>query len=274
MHIISDIGGTKMRLAASHDLLSFETPTILATPQSYEEALTLFIETAKTLSGGESIESVAIGVPVVLSSDKRSIIQAEFLAAWGGHSFADDLEHALGSTVYLENDTALVGLGEAVFGAGKDSRIVAYITVSTGVNGGRIIDGVIDRSALGFEIGGQYLASSEPLVTLEDMISGSAIEKRYGMHPRDLGKDTPLWEELAKIAAIGIHNTILHWSPDTVVLGGSMFNEIGIPVDSVRTHLSSIMKKFPHIPKIVHSILKDEGGLYGGLARLETIKSS
>jgi predicted NBD/HSP70 family sugar kinase len=100
------------------------------------------------------------------------------------------------------------------------------------------------------------------------LISGSAVEKRYGVHPLELGADTPVWEELARIAAIGIHNTILHWSPDTVVFGGSMFNEIGIPIESVKVHLAAIMKKIPQIPNIVHSSLHDEGGLYGGLARL------
>lgn len=268
MHIVSDIGGTKMRLAGTHDLQSFQAPIFLATPQSYDEALALFVESAKTIAAGEVIESIAIGVPVVLTTDKRSIIQSQNLPQWGGHAFADDLEKALGTKVYLENDTALVGLGEAVFGAGKGGSIIAYITVSTGVNGIRIIDGIIDRSTLGFEIGGQYLSSAEPLVSLEELISGRAIETRYGMHPRDLGKDTPLWEELARTAAIGFHNTILHWSPDTVVFGGSMFNEIGIPVDSVRSHLTEVTKKFPTIPTIVHSSLKDEGGLYGGMARL------
>ena len=257
-----------MRLAGTHDLNSFDTPIFLATPKAYDEGFALFVETAKQIAGNESIESIAIGVPGVLAPDKRTLLQSQNLPQWGGHTFADDLERALGTKIFLENDTALVGLGEAVFGAGKGSAIVAYVTVSTGVNGIRIIDGVIDRAALGFEIGGQYLSATAPLVTLEELISGSAIEKRYGMHPRDLGKESPLWEELAQVAAIGIHNTILHWSPNIVVFGGSMFNEIGIPVDSVYRHLSDVMKKIPQIPNIVHSSLHDEGGLYGGLARL------
>lgn len=258
-----------MRIAGVHDPGRFDTPTFLATPQSYDEALALFIETVRTIAGGEPIDRLAIGVPVVLSTDKRSVIKSENLPAWGGHSFADDLEKSLGAQVFLENDTALVGLGEAVFGAGKDASIVAYVTVSTGVNGVRIVDGKIERAALGFEIGGQYLSHEGDLVTLEELISGSAVEKRYGMHPRELGVDTPIWEELARIVAIGIHNTILHWSPDTVVFGGSMFNEIGIPIESVKDHLAAIMKKIPQIPTIVHSSLHDEGGLYGGLARLK-----
>ena len=269
MYIVSDTGATKMRIAGAHDFDKFDEPMIFVTPQSYDEALALFVETARSIAGNEPIEKVAIGVPAVLSSDKRSVIRLEHLPQWDGHLFADDLEKNLDAKVFLENDTALVGLGEAVFGAGKDASIVAYITVSTGVNGVRIVDGKIERAALGFEIGGQYLSHEGDLVTLEELISGSAVEKRYGVQPRELGADTPIWEELARIVAIGIHNTILHWSPETVVLGGSMFNEIGISIESVKNHLASIMKKIPQLPTIVHSSLHDEGGLYGGLARLK-----
>jgi glucokinase len=262
-----------MRIAGAYDLSKFDPPTVLETPQSYETALALFIETAKHIAGTESISAIVIGVPGVLSSDKRSILKSEHLPQWGGHAFADDLAGSLSSKVHLENDTALVGLGEAVSGAGKGASIVAYITVSTGVNGARVVDGMIERSAIGFEIGAQYLShdlSHEgELATLEELVSGSAIHAKYGVHPRDLGKDSPVWEELARITAIGIHNTILHWSPERVVLGGSMFNDIGIPVESVKDHLAKIMKKFPQIPEIVHSTLHDEGGLYGGLARLK-----
>jgi predicted NBD/HSP70 family sugar kinase len=269
MYILADIGGTKMRIARASDISTFDKPTIEVTPQSYEKALTLFIQTAKNLAANDSIDSIVIGVPAVLGPDKRSILKSQNLSQWGSHLFADDLEKALATKVYLENDTALVGLGEATAGAGKNASVVAYITVSTGVNGVRIVDGTIDRASLGFEIGGQYLSHDEKLVTLEELISGNAIHQKQGVHPRELGKDWNGWEDLARIAAIGIHNTILHWSPERVVLGGSMFNEIGISVESVAKYIDKIMQKFPQTPEIVHSTLRDEGGLYGALARIK-----
>ena len=136
----------------------------------------------------------------------------------------------------------------------------------------RVIDGAIDRSTQGFEIGGQYLFVDDIPTSLENLISGSAITKKYGKHPKEIEKDSPVWEELASLTAYGVHNTILHWSPDRVVLGGSMFNEIGISALRVHTHVQEIMKKFPSIPDIVHSTLKDVGGLYGALVHLKQIK--
>jgi predicted NBD/HSP70 family sugar kinase len=272
MYIVADIGGTKMRVAGSSDLSSFNEPVILDTPQEYDKGIALFAETARKIAGGESIEKCAVGIAGTLSPDKRALVRSTHLQQWGNHSFGSDLEAALHSSIYVENDTALVGLGEAVFGAGKGATICAYITVSTGVNGIRIINGKIDQGIDGFEIGGQYLAMGEHPETFEDLVSGYAIEQKYGKHPRELGKEWDGWENLARTTAFGVHNTILHWSPERVVLGGSMFNEIGISIDRVQNHLQTIMKKFATIPDIVHAELHDTGGLYGGLARLKEME--
>jgi predicted NBD/HSP70 family sugar kinase len=264
MYIVADIGGTKMRIARSRDLTQFDEPIKLDTPHDYGEALDVIRGTSHDLAQGEQIAALAIGVASALSADKRSIYAGRNLG-WGARPVADDIASALATTVHMENDAALVGLGEAIAGAGASASIIAYITVSTGVNGVRIVDGSIDRSAEGFEIGGQYLNVEEPLLTFEDMVSGTAVQKIYGKPPRDLGKDNPLWVELAQMCAFGVHNTILHWSPNRVVLGGSMFNDIGISVEVVAQHVQKIMKKFPLAPEIVHSSLGDFGGLHGGL---------
>ncbi len=269
MFIVADIGGSKMRIAKSDDLKSFSEPVIQPTPQEYPAGIEQIMTTVHDLIGaGTKIDGVAIGIAGPLSADKRSVFKTPHLH-WDGRAVADDVERALnGTSVYLENDVALVGLGEAVAGAGAGSSIVAYVTVSTGVNGVRIVDGKIDRTAEGFEIGGQFMTVEEPRLTLEDMVSGTAVAKAFGKPPREIPKDDPLWEELAEILAYGIHNTIVHWSPNRVVLGGSMFNEVGIPVPSVAAHVQKIMTKFPVTPEIVHSALGDVGGLHGGLELL------
>src|SRR6185503_10097023 len=125
-----------------------------------------------------------------LSKDKRFPLTAPQgkLLDWKAKPLADDLEALFHAPAYLENDTAIVGLGEAVYGAGKGVQIVVYVTVSTGVNGVRVVDGMIEKSRQGFEIGGQYL-SMNPQHTLEELVSGTAVTERFGSHPKDLGKD-------------------------------------------------------------------------------------
>ncbi len=265
MYIVADIGGSKTRIAGCASLEQYDAPSKFDTSQDYREGITRFCDAVRQTAGNRAIEAIAIGVPGPLSDNKRTIGEARHLPQWVGHELAGDIEKALSTRVFLENDTAQVGLGEAVYGAGMGAPVVFYMTVSTGVNGVRIIGGAIDRGRA--EMGGQYL-DADGVQTLEDLISGTVISKRFGKPPKEVAKDDPVWEELAKITAVGVHNSILHWSPDRVVLGGSMFNEIGIPVESVATHVKRIMKKFSSVPEIVHSTLKDEGGLWGGLALL------
>ncbi len=269
MYIVADIGGTKMRIAGSRDLSQFDEPIIIDTPREYEQGIIAIAETMKKVAADDKIESVVAGIRGSVSQEKGTMWDARALSLWAGKPIVGDLSRLISTdSIRLENDTALVGLGEAVYGAGQGVSIVVYMTVSTGVNGVRIVDGRIDPSAQGFEIGGQYL-SMDPMMTTGDYISGRAISERFGVHPKELGKDHPIWEDLARTTAFGLHNTILHWSPERVVLGGSMFNEIGIPVDRVAFHVKAIMKKFPEVPEIVHSSLGDVGGLWGGLALLK-----
>jgi predicted NBD/HSP70 family sugar kinase len=259
MYILLDIGGTKTRIAGSVDLNTFSEPLILDTPQGYDEAIARIGEAASQVSGGIALRGAVAGY----TRNWHKLPQ------WKGRDLAKDLQDALHTPVYIENDTALVGLGEAVYGAGKGAPLCVYYTVSTGVNGVRIVEGKIDTARVGFEVGGQYLGTGETLNTLEELVSGGAVHNRYAMHPRDLGKDNPLWEELARTLAIGIHNSILHWSPDRVVIGGSMMNDIGIPVPRVAEHVKTLMHKHPTVPEIVHSSLGDIGGLWGGMALLK-----
>lgn len=267
MKIIADIGGTKTRIACSNDLLGFSEPVIYDTPREYAVGIRRFIETAQKIAGSEHIDGVQIGIRGTIVRERGAIKDSHILTDWSEKPLCHEIAVALSAHVDIENDVATVAMGEAHFGAGKDTSIVAYITVSTGVNGCRIVDGKIDRSRQGFEIGGQYL-NIEPTITFEEMVSGTTVSRQYKMHPKDLGKDHELWQELAQLCAYGVHNTILHWSPDKVVLGGSMFNEIGISVPLVAENIKKIMTKFPNVPEIVHSSLGDVGGLWGAIAIL------
>jgi predicted NBD/HSP70 family sugar kinase len=271
MYIVADIGGTKTRIAKSKDLKSFEEPIIIDTLQDYEKGVEEVSNVITKVASNETIDAIAVAMAGVLSHDKRMVSGARHLPFWRSHDIVGELEKKFNTKVYMENDTAQVGLGEAVFGAGEGAEIVVYITVSTGVNGVRIVSGEIEPAVLGFEIGGQYLSMGDVPRSLEDLISGKAISEKYAVaSPKMIAIDSPVWEELAEYCAYGVHNTILHWSPSRVVLGGSMFNEIGIKVDRVQAHVQRLMKKFPEVPEIVHSRLGDLGGLWGGLRILQS----
>lgn len=281
MYILFDIGGTKMRLAASRDGKTFEEPQRVPTPLDFAEAMRQFRHIAQELANGERVEAMAGGVAGPFDRERTKLVNAPNLPDWVQKPLKDELSSiADGAPVLLENDTAVVGLGEATFGAAKGYGMVAYVSVGTGVGGARIVDGAIDKSVFGFEIGHQYISVEKTHAGsvmcscgasghLEGYISGTGFQRRYGKKPVEIA-DSAIWEEAAKVVAYGLNNVIVHWSPDVVVLGGSMIlGERAISIDTVATYLKHICAIFPELPKIKKAQLGDDGGLHGALVLLK-----
>lgn len=281
MYIAFDIGGTKMRIAASRDCRELVgEPRIVETPKDFDEGVELFGKLAGELRGGEKIEMAGGGIAGPLDKEKAKLLNSPNIPGWIGKPLKDKLSKILEAPVHIANDTAIVGLGEAHFGAGKGYNIVVYITVSTGVGGARIVGGVIDERAFGFEPGHQIIDIDNTVCPkclsgqLEDLISGTAIEHRFDMKPYEV-KDVHLWnEELPKLLSYGLANTIMHWSPDVVVLGGSMVvGDPAISISQTEKYLKEILKIFPELPDIKKAECGDLGGLYGALAFIDQHKS-
>lgn len=250
-----------MRVARKMSETEFSEPLKVETPVGGTEGIRLLFELAQKVAGEEVVEGVYGGVAAVLK-DQR-IVNSSNLKGWIGTDFKSIAEER-GCLVHVKNDASVVGLGEAVFGAGKDKRIVVYITVSTGVGGARIIAGRIDESAYGFEPGHQILSVSNKQ-TLEEMVSGRAFEERYHKKPHEV-TEIEVWENAARVLAVGLHNVVVHWSPDVVVLGGPMIiGEPSISLDLVRKHFLEIPSIFTELPEIRQAELVDNGGLFGAL---------
>jgi predicted NBD/HSP70 family sugar kinase len=276
-YLLFDIGGTKTRIALSTGKGSFGSPKIIPTPKDFDKGVALFRNVAFELSGGKRIKAAAGGIAGPIDRGKTMLVNSPHISGWVRKPLKQELQKVLGAPVYIENDAAMVGLGEAAFGKGKGRRVVVYMTVSTGVGGSRIVNGRIDESAMGFEPGHQIIDPGGSLCPdcksvpgyLERYISGSAIEKRYKKKAYEIS-DPKVWEEVACFLAYGLNNTIVHWSPDIVILGGSVTKKV--PLKRVRFHLRKIMKIFPKIPPIEKAVLGDFGGLYGALHFLRNLK--
>jgi glucokinase len=273
MFILFDIGGTKTRITTSNGGDAFDTPRVFDTPKIYEEGIEAIKKTIVELSRGNRIQGIIGGIAGPFSHKNRSLLTSPNLSGWIGKPLIADLEKEFSAKVMVENDSAIVGLGEAVFGAGKGFSIVAYITISTGVGGARIVNGKIDEKSVGFEPGHQIVDFDKTAIPdadgiyLDNLISGKGVENRTGKKAYEI-TDESFWDQMAKILAVGLHNTIVHWSPDAVILGGSMMNKVGIPLEKVETYVKEYLKIFPEIPVIKKADLGDLGGLYGALSYL------
>lgn len=275
MYALFDIGGTKTRVAVSHDLRSFNEPITFDTPKAYQEGIDAVADTVKKLSGEEKIIYACGGIRGPLMADHSAIVYDDILVDWQQRSLVNDLGKLINAPILLENDAALAGLGEAHSGAGKGFSIVAYLTVSTGVGGVRIVDGKIDANNSGFEPGQQVINGDQTLYpavagnTLEDCTSGTAVEKRFGKKPYEIPQSDPVWDELAHWLAYGLKNTIVYWSPDVIVLGGSMvIGDPRIKLEDIERHTKTLLGDLMPCPPLKDATLADLGGLFGAMVLL------
>lgn len=272
MYLVFDIGGTNLRLAVSSDQKTIFQSKILPTTQNFLTAIETIKQEVKTLSNGGLIEKIAGGIAGPLNKEKTMLAASPHIPDWIGQPLKEKLEQTFHCPVVLENDVALAGLGEASKGIGVGKKIIAYINIGTGVGGVRINNGEIDENSLGFEPGHQVIIADGKLCNcggkghLEAYIGGSYIEKAYFQKAADL-KDSQDWDQIAKYLSIGLNNTIVHWSPDIVILGGSVVKSLSL--ESIRSHLKNELTIFPQPPQIVLAQLGDKAGLYGALELLK-----
>lgn len=276
MFIVFDIGGTKMRLGSSTDGVSLDKTVVIDTPHAFDAGMTEFKKAAENLIQGKEVRAVAGGIAGPFSQKMEVLLASPNLKDWVGRPIQTDLESFFGTPVFIENDAALVGLGEAMRGGGRGANIVAYVTVSTGVGGAKIVNGKIDPRSIGFEPGHEIIDIDKTVIpdataggTLESYVSGSGLERRIGKKPKEI-TDPKVWDDLARILAYGLNNVSVFWSPDVIVLGGSMIiGDPAISVEKAKEYLKEILTIYPEIPKIKKAELGDLGGLYGALELLK-----
>lgn len=265
-----------MRVGASRDSETLGKTIVIETPPSYEEGLAKLKQAIGVLAEGETIDAIAGGIAGPFDQKKSVLVGGPNLGAWVGKPFRADLETTFNAPVYIENDAALAGLGEAMRGAGRGFEIVAYLTVSTGVGGARIVSSRVDSKSIGFEPGHQIIDADRSIIPdadgifLQNYISGKALLHRTGKKPKAV-TEKAVWDGLAKILAYGLNNVCVFWSPDVIVLGGSMITgDPAIPLDLTKKYLAEIIKIYPEVPVIKISELGDSVGLHGALEYAKT----
>lgn len=142
-----DIGGTKC--AVSIGRLQDEEIEILykekfLTPARPEEAVWALTDTLKRmLEAHREVELAAIGISCGSPLDsKRGIIQSPpNLPEWDNIEITAPFEKEFGVPAALQNDANACGLAEWLWGAGKGTKNMIFLTFGTGLGAGLILDG-------------------------------------------------------------------------------------------------------------------------------------
>jgi glucokinase len=155
-HLIGiDVGGTKVAVAVGDDagrlLARARRPTEASgrpaddVARLADDARRLVAEAGLSLA---EIAAVGVTAPGPLDPERGVVLSPPNLHGWHDVPVVAQLREALGAPVFLENDANAAALAEWHFGAARGLRHVAYLTMSTGVGGGLILDGRLYRGVL------------------------------------------------------------------------------------------------------------------------------
>jgi len=186
-HIAVDIGGTRMRAASytSDNLTPIKVNRIKtrkknSTPLKRLESLITSVWPEEA-----EVAGIGIAVPGPVNSATGVIEKAPNIPELSGLPIASNMQAAFNVPAFLGNDANLAALGEWKFGAGRGHHHIVYLTISTGIGSGVIIDDQLLSGARGFasELGHTMLLPDGPLCScgvrghLEGLASGTAIAK-------------------------------------------------------------------------------------------------
>src|SRR6478736_4632276 len=162
-----DIGGTKIAVGAIREdgtiLKRVECPT--EPEKGFQHAAERIITMLRDISDdGIRLAGVGVGCPGPLNPFTGVIGEVGTLPGWQGGSLVDELQSGLDIPVAVENDADAAALGEANCGDGARGETFLYVTISTGIGGGMLLDGKLYRGVDGAhpEIGHQILDHSGP----------------------------------------------------------------------------------------------------------------
>ena len=151
-----DLGGTKFAfgvVAENGEVIGSDKIETLA-KQGPEQAIQRVNLAAQSLLQKLNIkpaELIGIGIasPGPLDISKGCVDGSPNLPGWSGYSIENGLSSFFNLPARIDNDANAAALGEYKYGAGKNKKNMVYITVSTGIGGGVIVDGRLMRGANG-----------------------------------------------------------------------------------------------------------------------------
>ncbi len=217
MYLAIDIGGTKTLVASLDVHGNIHERHKFLTPKAYSMFLE---ELAKSVDVLSTKKFIAAGVAAPGKIDRdRGVVIAFGNLDWTNVTLKGDLERIVNCPVVIENDAKLAGLSEAMLL--KDFDKVLYVTISTGIGTGLIVNQQIDPSMADSEGGQILLEHGGKLESWEDFASGRAIVKRFGKKASEI-EDKKIWQIIAHNIAIGLIDQIALMQPDVIVLGGGV----------------------------------------------------
>ena len=300
--VAADIGGTHIRVAAykSNNI----TPLTHKRTRSYGEKPGTFDRLVKAIESAwpsdRTVKAIGMASPGPLDPKTGVVLATPNIHEWINFPLTEKLSAHFGVPAYLDNDANLAALGEWKFGAGQGHHDLLYLTISTGIGGGVIVN---DRILHGYhglaaELGHVTVLAGGPVCAcgyeghLEALASGTAIVRYIrgqleagtkselrsdeGLNAREVAEAAERGDALAKSAfaragkylGIGVASFLHTFDPSIVILGGGVSRSGPLLFEpfeaSLRTHVFN--PRYLENLIISTAALGDDAGLLGALA--------
>ena len=303
-----DLGGTNIKAALvtpEGELQHFRSYATLAAkgPAKLIERITGVVEdmAAKNKLELDKMPGIAIAAAGILDIKNGIVTSSPNLPGWRNIHLREILSEKLGVRIHLINDASAAALGEHRLGAGKVLKNLVYLTVSTGIGGGIIINNelYIGTDGCAGELGHMIVEANGPLCKcgsygcLEVMASGTALASKTAARIRNgeksqvvdivdgiienitaekvalaARKGDPLACDMVNRVAfylgIGMSNIINIFNPEMIIIGGGMSKMGEMLLRPARKVVRERALKFPaRNTNIVRARLGDNAGTIG-----------
>jgi|SRR5579859_6972854 len=267
MYLGIDIGGTKTLVAVLDKHGVIQERQKFPTSKDYDVFRRDLAESVEKFS---TKEFIACGVGVPGKIDRAHGIGLDMgNLPWHDVPVQKDFEAMLHCPIAVDNDANLAGLSEAMLVKGTYSRVL-YVTISTGIGTGIIVDQTIEPAFADAEGGQILLEHHGKLEAWEDFAAGSAIVRRFGKKAKDI-TDAKTWDIIAHDIALGLIDLIAVVQPQIIVIGGS----VGVYYERFEAPLRAALEKYATplvpIPPIKKAERPDDAVVYGCYDLAKTI---
>ncbi|CAM4424351.1 glucokinase [Paenibacillus endophyticus] len=307
-----DLGGTKIAAALfdSNGTLVNREQMETSGARTAEEVVERMIGMIRSVSEGRLLTGVGLASPGAVNSRDGIVINGTNLPEWDNVPLKQWMEAALKVEVQVVNDANAAAWGEYVRGAGKGSENMVYVTFSTGIGAGIVMDGklILGTESFAGELGHNIIDPSGSLCSCgrygcwEVFASGTAIRdtalklmenratllselananggKLTAQHVFEAMKlNDPVAIEVIDRAiqymALGLANVVHTFNPDRIVIGGGVSKAGDLLFPALREKTEElVMTPYRGTYRIVSAGLKDNVGLIGAAALFHTFEA-
>lgn len=271
-----DIGGTKFSLAVfEHETMvrreQRATDQAGGGPWMIQQIEQLVTEWRKDYQFDRC--GIGFGGPVRFAD--QSVALSTHVGGWSNVPLTALLADISQAPTIMDNDANVGGLGEYRFGAGRAASPLLYMTVSTGIGGGILLEGRILRGPDSWagEIGHLNVQPDGPPCLcgsngcLERMCCGLWLERDHGRPARDLLQDPAFVARYVVPLARGIKAAIMLLNPERIIIGGGISKAGDRLFLPLRAELARQMPPWSQARvNVLPARLADDSVLWGALA--------